>query len=118
MVNTGVEGQIAPLDEHGAIAEGREGLAGGPLELLGALLDVVDDPHPAAPAAVGSLGREVGEEYIGRRVHLEDDGAAVLGDEGHGLLRRGDGLVCPGDDGQARGDGGLPGCHLVWRRWR
>ena len=112
MVNTGVQGQPAPLDEHGAIAEGREGLAGGPLELLGALLDVVDDPHPAAPAAVCSLGRKVGEEYIGRRVHLEDDGAAVLGDKGHGLFRRGDGLVSAGDDGQARGDGGLPGCHL------
>ena len=87
-----------PLDEHGAVAKSSEGLTGGSLKLLDALVDVVDDPHASTAATIG---------------RFQDDRAAVLGDELESLLRRVDRLVGAGDDGEAGGDGGLPGGHLV-----
>ena len=87
-----------PLDEHGAVAKSSEGLTGGSLKLLDALVDVVDDPHASTAATIG---------------RLQDHRAAVLGDELESLLRRVDRLVGAGDDGEAGGDGGLPGGHLV-----
>ena len=59
---------------------------------------MVDDPHASTAATIG---------------RLQDHRAAVLGDELESLLRRVDRLVGAGDDGEAGGDGGLPGGHLV-----
>ena len=87
-----------PLDEHGAVAKSSESLTGGSLKLLDALVDVVDDPHTSTAATIG---------------RFQDHRAAVLGDELESLLRRVDRLVGAGDDGEAGGDGGLPGGHLV-----
>ena len=58
---------------------------------------MVDDPHTSTAATIG---------------RLQDHRAAVLGDELESLLRRVDRLVGAGDDGEAGGDGGLPGSHL------
>ena len=87
-----------PLDKHGAVAKSSESLTGGSLKLLDALVDVVDDPHTSTAATIG---------------RLQDHRAAVLGDELESLLRSVDRLVGAGDDGEAGGDGGLPGGHLV-----
>ena len=86
-----------PLNEHGAVAKSSESLTGGSLKLLDALVDVVDDPHASTAATIG---------------RFQDHRAAVLGDELESLLRRVDRLVGAGDDGEAGGDGGLPGGHL------
>ena len=86
-----------PLDEHRAVAKSSESLTGGSLKLLDALVDVVDDPHASTAATIG---------------RLQDDRAAVLGDELESLLRSVHRLVGAGDDGEAGGDGGLPGGHL------
>ena len=86
------------LDEDLVVAEGLLGLVDGLLELLGHVLGLVDDPHTAAAAAVGSL---------------QHDGIADLLSDLQGFLGGLDGVVHAGDDGHVRGDGDLLGGDLV-----
>ena len=86
------------LHEDGTVAEAGQRLAGRRLEQGLDVLHVADDAHALAAAAHGGL---------------DDDGQAVLVDEGLDLLSGLEGTVGSGDDGDAGLDGGLTGAGLV-----
>ena len=86
------------LHEDGTVAETGQRLAGGRLEEGRDVLHVADDAHALAAAAHGGL---------------DDDGEAILVDEGLDRLGGLEGAVGSGDDGDAGLDGCLTSAGLV-----